>query len=126
MVSIEHIGKYIALCNFCVSDGWFLYSWLCKQGKYDQEHEQSEEFQQQLKLKVREILTDQEWRRRKMAMRVCSLAVFFICHLFGFLVKLTVWFCVDIWRRRSLEERWGRNKRDVEKKTWAWGAVGRN
>ncbi|XP_016435449.1 uncharacterized protein LOC107761710 isoform X1 [Nicotiana tabacum] len=39
-------------------------------GKYDQEHEQSQEFQQQLKLKVREILTEQEWRRRKMAMRI--------------------------------------------------------
>ncbi|KAH0660783.1 hypothetical protein KY289_029531 [Solanum tuberosum] len=43
---------------------------LVTEGKYDQEHEQSEEFQQQLKLKVREILTDQEWRRRKMAMRI--------------------------------------------------------
>ncbi|KAL9238662.1 hypothetical protein vseg_013056 [Gypsophila vaccaria] len=38
--------------------------------KYDQHHEQSEEFKQQLKLKVREILTEQEWRRRKMAMRI--------------------------------------------------------
>ncbi|XP_057535130.1 J domain-containing protein spf31-like isoform X2 [Amaranthus tricolor] len=38
--------------------------------KFDQEYEQSEVFQQQLKLKVREILTDQEWRRRKMAMRI--------------------------------------------------------
>ncbi|KAH9626069.1 hypothetical protein KSS87_011376 [Heliosperma pusillum] len=38
--------------------------------KYDQFHEQSEEFKQQLKLKVREILTEQEWRRRKMAMRI--------------------------------------------------------
>ncbi|CAN4099042.1 unnamed protein product [Withania somnifera] len=43
---------------------------LVTEGKYDQEHEQSEEFQQQLRLKVREILTDQEWRRRKMAMRI--------------------------------------------------------
>lgn len=38
--------------------------------KFDQKHEQSQEFQQQLKLKVREILTEQEWRRRKMAMRI--------------------------------------------------------
>ncbi|KAK9755836.1 hypothetical protein RND81_01G054100 [Saponaria officinalis] len=38
--------------------------------KYDQHHDQSEEFKQQLKLKVREILTEQEWRRRKMAMRI--------------------------------------------------------
>lgn len=38
--------------------------------KYEQRHEQSEEFQKQLKLKVREILTEQEWRRRKMAMRI--------------------------------------------------------
>jgi DnaJ family protein C protein 8 len=40
-------------------------------GKYEQMYEQSEEFQQELKLKVREILTQQEWRRRKMQMRVC-------------------------------------------------------
>ncbi|CAO2825062.1 unnamed protein product [Amaranthus hypochondriacus] len=38
--------------------------------KFDQAYEQSNEFQQQLKLKVREILTEQEWRRRKMAMRI--------------------------------------------------------
>lgn len=40
------------------------------EGKYEQQYERSAEFQQQLKLKVREILTDQEWRRRKMAMRI--------------------------------------------------------
>ncbi|KAI7741900.1 hypothetical protein M8C21_008882, partial [Ambrosia artemisiifolia] len=39
-------------------------------GKYEQEYEKSAEYQQQLKLKVREILTDQEWRRRKMQMRI--------------------------------------------------------
>uniref|UniRef100_A0A2N9G6V2 Uncharacterized protein n=1 Tax=Fagus sylvatica TaxID=28930 RepID=A0A2N9G6V2_FAGSY len=33
-------------------------------------YEQSEEFQQELKLKVRELLTEQEWRRRKMQMRI--------------------------------------------------------
>ncbi|XP_062175944.1 uncharacterized protein LOC133880991 [Alnus glutinosa] len=33
-------------------------------------YEQSEEFQQELKLKVRKILTLQEWRRRKMQMRI--------------------------------------------------------
>ncbi|CAA0824340.1 Chaperone DnaJ-domain superfamily protein [Striga hermonthica] len=43
---------------------------LVDEGKYEQEFERSEEFQQQLKLKVREILTDQEWRRRKMQMRI--------------------------------------------------------
>ncbi|KAF3662296.1 putative serine/threonine-protein kinase-like [Capsicum annuum] len=43
---------------------------LVTEGKYDQEHEQSEEFQQHLRLKVRELLTEQEWRRRKMAMRI--------------------------------------------------------
>lgn len=42
------------------------------QGKYDKQYEQSEEFQQELKVKVRELLTEQEWRRRKMQMRVCS------------------------------------------------------
>ncbi|KAK9068113.1 hypothetical protein SSX86_012224 [Deinandra increscens subsp. villosa] len=43
---------------------------LVDEGKYEQEYEKSDEFQQQLKLKVREILTDQEWRRRKMQMRI--------------------------------------------------------
>ncbi|KAF5744924.1 dnaJ subfamily C member 8-like [Tripterygium wilfordii] len=43
---------------------------LVDEGKYDQQYEQSEEFQKELKLKVREILTDQEWRRRKMQMRI--------------------------------------------------------
>ncbi|KAK8550766.1 hypothetical protein V6N13_119268 [Hibiscus sabdariffa] len=43
---------------------------LVDEGKSEQEYEQSEEFQQQLKLKVRELLTEQEWRRRKMAMRI--------------------------------------------------------
>lgn len=41
------------------------------QGKYEQQYESTEEFKQELKLKVREILTEQEWRRRKMQMRVC-------------------------------------------------------
>ncbi|KAL1820566.1 hypothetical protein DCAR_0416889 [Daucus carota subsp. sativus] len=40
------------------------------EGKYEQEYMKSEEFQNQLKLKVRELLTDQEWRRRKMQMRI--------------------------------------------------------
>ncbi|GER39577.1 chaperone DnaJ-domain superfamily protein [Striga asiatica] len=43
---------------------------LVDEGKYEQEFERSDEFQQQLKLKVREILTEQEWRRRKMQMRI--------------------------------------------------------
>ncbi|KAG1334690.1 putative J domain-containing protein spf31 [Cocos nucifera] len=40
------------------------------EGKYEQRYEKSEEFQQQLKMKVHEILTQQEWRRRKMQMRI--------------------------------------------------------
>ncbi|KAI4386149.1 hypothetical protein MLD38_004108 [Melastoma candidum] len=43
---------------------------LVDEGKSEQNYEQSREFQQELKLKVREILTDQEWRRRKMQMRI--------------------------------------------------------
>ncbi|XP_052190518.1 J domain-containing protein spf31 [Diospyros lotus] len=43
---------------------------LVDEGKYEQDYERSDEFQQQLKLKVREILTEQEWRRRKMRMRI--------------------------------------------------------
>ncbi|EOY33280.1 Chaperone DnaJ-domain superfamily protein [Theobroma cacao] len=43
---------------------------LVDEGKSEQQYEQSEEFQQELKLKVRELLTEQEWRRRKMAMRI--------------------------------------------------------
>ncbi|CAA0841354.1 Chaperone DnaJ-domain superfamily protein [Striga hermonthica] len=43
---------------------------LVDEGKYEQEFERSDEFQQQLKFKVREILTEQEWRRRKMQMRI--------------------------------------------------------
>ncbi|KAJ0976038.1 hypothetical protein J5N97_018003 [Dioscorea zingiberensis] len=43
---------------------------LVDEGKYEHQYEQSQEFQQQLKLKVRENLTQQEWRRRKMQMRI--------------------------------------------------------
>ncbi|XP_071732435.1 J domain-containing protein spf31-like [Rutidosis leptorrhynchoides] len=43
---------------------------LVDEGKYEQEYEKSDEFQNELKLKVRQILTDQEWRRRKMQMRI--------------------------------------------------------
>ncbi|CAN6455783.1 unnamed protein product [Victoria cruziana] len=43
---------------------------LVDEGKYEQQYESSEEFQQLLKLKVREILTEKEWRRRKMQMRI--------------------------------------------------------
>ncbi|KAG0451257.1 hypothetical protein HPP92_026332 [Vanilla planifolia] len=43
---------------------------LVDEGKYEHQYEQSDEFQQMLKLKVREILTEQEWRRRKMQMRI--------------------------------------------------------
>ncbi|KAL5709077.1 hypothetical protein ACHQM5_019803 [Ranunculus cassubicifolius] len=40
------------------------------EGKYEQQYEKSDEYQQQLKLKVRELLTEHEWRRRKMQMRI--------------------------------------------------------
>ncbi|XP_024314779.1 dnaJ homolog subfamily C member 8 [Brachypodium distachyon] len=40
------------------------------QGKYEEQFERSDEFQKQLIIKVREILTDKEWRRRKMQMRI--------------------------------------------------------
>ena len=43
------------------------------QGKYEEQFERSDEFQQQLIIKVREILTEKEWRRRKMQMRVSRL-----------------------------------------------------
>ncbi|KAM0950943.1 putative DnaJ domain, Chaperone J-domain superfamily [Dioscorea sansibarensis] len=43
---------------------------LVDEGKYEHQYEQSPEFQQQLKMKVRENLTEQEWRRRKMQMRI--------------------------------------------------------
>ncbi|XP_008801053.1 dnaJ homolog subfamily C member 8-like [Phoenix dactylifera] len=43
---------------------------LVDEGKFEQQYEKSEEFQQRLKMKVREILTQQEWRRRKMQMRI--------------------------------------------------------
>ncbi|XP_042484126.1 J domain-containing protein spf31-like [Macadamia integrifolia] len=43
---------------------------LVDEGKYEQQYEQSEEFKQQLKQKVQELLTEQEWRRRKMQMRI--------------------------------------------------------
>ncbi|KAL2331877.1 hypothetical protein Fmac_019458 [Flemingia macrophylla] len=43
---------------------------LVEEGKYDKQYEQSDEFQQELKVKVRELLTEQEWRRRKMQMRI--------------------------------------------------------
>ncbi|XP_031498305.1 J domain-containing protein spf31 [Nymphaea colorata] len=43
---------------------------LVDEGKYEQQYERSEEFQQLLKQKVREILTEKEWRRRKMQMRI--------------------------------------------------------
>jgi hypothetical protein len=40
------------------------------QGKYEEQFERSDEFEKQLIIKVREILTDKEWRRRRMQMRV--------------------------------------------------------
>ncbi|GAV82164.1 DnaJ domain-containing protein [Cephalotus follicularis] len=43
---------------------------LVDEGKYEHQYEQSEEFQRELKKKVQELLTQQEWRRRKMQMRI--------------------------------------------------------
>ncbi|XP_002962433.2 J domain-containing protein spf31 [Selaginella moellendorffii] len=40
------------------------------ESKYETMYEDSEEFKQNWKLRVRTILTDQEWRRRKMQMRI--------------------------------------------------------
>ncbi|KMZ59615.1 DnaJ domain containing protein, expressed [Zostera marina] len=43
---------------------------LVDEGKYEQQYEQSSEFLLLLKNKVREVLTEQEWRRRKMRLRI--------------------------------------------------------
>ncbi|RLN41024.1 hypothetical protein C2845_PM01G09990 [Panicum miliaceum] len=43
---------------------------LVDEGKYEEQFERSDEFQQQLIIKVREILTEKEWRRKKMQMRI--------------------------------------------------------
>ncbi|XP_066389049.1 stress response protein NST1-like isoform X2 [Miscanthus floridulus] len=43
---------------------------LVDEGKYEEQFERSDEFQKQLIIKVREILTEKEWRRRKMQMRI--------------------------------------------------------
>ncbi|KAL4567635.1 hypothetical protein LXL04_023224 [Taraxacum kok-saghyz] len=44
----------------------------CPKGKYEQENGKPEDFQQQLKLKVPELLIDQEWSKRKRHIRVSS------------------------------------------------------
>lgn len=43
---------------------------LIDEGKYDLQYENSEDFKQKWKQRVREMLTEQEWRRRKMKMRI--------------------------------------------------------
>lgn len=43
---------------------------LVDEGKYDLQYENTEEFKQKWKQRVRDILTEQEWRRRKMQMRI--------------------------------------------------------
>lgn len=76
---------FVSLVNHICLLPRFRFLWTCSdthfllhtQGKHEQIYEQSEEFQKELKLKVREILTDQEWRRRKMAMRVCRVCLAF-------------------------------------------------
>lgn len=40
------------------------------EGKYEVQYENSEDFKQKWKQRVRDILTEQEWRRRKMQMRI--------------------------------------------------------
>ena len=79
---LAHLWNRASIFSFYF-EGHMMNSFLlCKQGKYDQQYEQSEEFQRELKLKVREILTDQEWRRRKMQMRVCwKISYFLLCYL---------------------------------------------
>lgn len=69
--NIEHLIAILMWITFMQIIMLFLSYVFFLQGKYEQEYEKSDEFQHQLKLKVREILTDQEWRRRKMQMRVC-------------------------------------------------------
>ena len=49
---------------------------LITQGKYQLQYEDTEEFKQKWKQRVREILTEQEWRRRKMQMRVSIILLF--------------------------------------------------
>lgn len=58
-------------------------------GKYEHMYEQSEKFQLELKLKVQEILTLQEWRRRKNADEGMLKALLFPCfyRLFSFLAS---------------------------------------
>lgn len=43
---------------------------LVEEGKYDLQYENTEDFKQKWKQRVRDILTEQEWRRRKMQMRI--------------------------------------------------------
>uniref|UniRef100_A0A0D6R3S1 J domain-containing protein n=1 Tax=Araucaria cunninghamii TaxID=56994 RepID=A0A0D6R3S1_ARACU len=43
---------------------------LVDEGKFELQYENSEEFKQKWKQRVRDILTEQEWRRRKMQMRI--------------------------------------------------------
>ena len=52
------------------------FSDLVTQGKYQVQYEDTEEFKQKWKQRVREILTEQEWRRRKMQMRVSIILLF--------------------------------------------------
>jgi len=40
------------------------------EGKFENQFEQSDDFRQAWKMRVREMLTEQEWRRRKLTMRI--------------------------------------------------------
>lgn len=83
-------------------------------GKYEQMYEQSEEFQQELKLKVREILTQQEWRRRKMQMRVCWKLCYFLVsigcfHFWLHILMIFLPFSSCRYRKRKVD--WRRMKK---------------
>ena len=79
--------------------------YLISQGKYQLQYEDTEEFKQKWKQRVREILTEQEWRRRKMQMRV-SIILLFHSQLFITLQLLLKWvqYRPDLRRRRKIEK----------------------
>ncbi|KAG5403515.1 hypothetical protein IGI04_009634 [Brassica rapa subsp. trilocularis] len=79
VLTVEDVFTALCLYSSVVSSDCYIVTTQCSKacylqfhicGKHEQIYEQSEEFQKELKLKVREILTDQEWRRRKMVMRI--------------------------------------------------------
>lgn len=89
-------------------------------GKYEQMYEQSEEFQQELKLKVREILTQQEWRRRKMQMRVCWKLCYFLVSIGCFHFWLHILMIFLPFSSFQISEEEGRLKKDEEETKEMW------